>query len=36
LVAGASQLRGMRLLAVTLTAGTFGAVMILLKLLVTH
>lgn len=32
----ASQLRGMRLLAVTLTAGTFGVVMILLKLLVTH
>jgi hypothetical protein len=32
----ASQLRGIRLLAVTLTAGTFGVVMILLKLLVTH
>ena len=32
----AAQLRGMRLLAVTLTAGTFGVVMILLKLLVTH
>jgi hypothetical protein len=32
----AAQLRGMRLLAVTLIAGTFGVVMILLKLLVTH
>jgi hypothetical protein len=36
-VAGrASQLRGLRLLAVTLVAGAFGVVMILLKLLVTH
>ena len=32
----ASQLRGLRLLAVTLVAGAFGVVMILLKLLVTH
>jgi hypothetical protein len=32
----ASQLRGLRLLAVTLIAGAFGVVMILLKLLVTH
>jgi hypothetical protein len=36
-VAGrASQLRGLRLLAVTLVAGAFGVMMILLKLLVTH
>ena len=36
-VAGrASQLRGRRLLAVTLVAGAFGVAMILLKLLVTH
>jgi hypothetical protein len=32
----ASQLRGLRLLAVTLVAGAFGVVMILLKLVVTH
>ncbi len=32
----ASQLRGLPLLAVTLLAGAFGVVMILLKLLVTH
>jgi hypothetical protein len=32
----ASQLHGLRLLAVTLTAGAFGVVMILLKLVVTH
>jgi hypothetical protein len=32
----ASQLHGIRLFAVTLTAGTFGVVMILLKLLVAH
>jgi hypothetical protein len=32
----ASQLRGLRLLAVTLIAGAFGVVMILLKLLITH
>jgi hypothetical protein len=32
----ASQLRGLRLLAVTLTVGGFGVMMILLKLLVTH
>jgi hypothetical protein len=32
----ASQLRGLRLLAVTLIAGGFGVVMILLKLVVTH
>jgi hypothetical protein len=32
----ALQLRGLRLLAVTLIAGAFGVVMILLKLLVTH
>jgi hypothetical protein len=32
----ASQLRGLPLLAVTLIAGAFGVVMILLKLLVTH
>jgi hypothetical protein len=32
----ASQLRGLRLLAVTLIAGAFGVVMVLLKLLVTH
>jgi hypothetical protein len=32
----ALQLRGLRLLAVTLIAGAFGLVMILLKLLVTH
>jgi hypothetical protein len=32
----ASQLRGLRLLAVTLVAGAFGIMMILLKLLVTH
>jgi hypothetical protein len=30
------QLRGVRLLAVTLIAGGFGVMMILLKLLVTH
>jgi hypothetical protein len=30
------QLRGARLLAVTLIAGGFGVMMILLKLLVTH
>jgi hypothetical protein len=36
-VAGkASQLRGVRLLAVTLIAGAFGVMMILLKLFVTH
>jgi len=36
-VAGrASQLRGIRLFAVTLVAGAFGLVMILLKLVVTH
>lgn len=32
----ASQLRGLRLLAVTLVAGAFGVVMILLKLVVIH
>jgi hypothetical protein len=32
----ASQLRGLRLLAVTLIAGAFGVAMILLKLLITH
>jgi hypothetical protein len=32
----ASQLRGLRLLVVTLIAGAFGVAMILLKLLVTH
>ena len=32
----ASQLRGLRLLVVTLIAGAFGVVMILLKLLITH
>jgi hypothetical protein len=32
----ASQLRGVRLLAVTLIAGAFGVMMILLKLFVTH
>jgi hypothetical protein len=32
----ASQLRGLRLLAVTLIAGAFGVTMILLKLVVTH
>jgi hypothetical protein len=32
----AVQLRGLRLLAVTLIAGAFGVMMILLKLLVTH
>ena len=32
----ASRLRGLRLLAVTLIAGAFGVMMILLKLLVTH
>ena len=32
----ASQLRGLRLLVVTLVAGAFGVVMILLKLLITH
>jgi hypothetical protein len=32
----ASQLHGLRLLAVTLIAGAFGVMMILLKLLVTH
>jgi hypothetical protein len=32
----ASQLRGLRLLAVTMVAGAFGVMMILLKLLVTH
>jgi hypothetical protein len=32
----ASQLHGLRLLAVTLIAGAFGAMMILLKLVVTH
>jgi hypothetical protein len=32
----ASQLHGLRLLAVTLIAGAFGVVMILLKLVVTH
>jgi len=32
----ALQLRGLQLLAVTLIAGAFGVVMILLKLLVTH
>jgi hypothetical protein len=32
----ASQLRGLRLLVVTLIAGAFGVVMVLLKLLVTH
>ena len=32
----ASQLHGLRLLAVTLIAGSFGVVMILLKLVVTH
>lgn len=32
----AYQLRGLRLLAVTLIAGAFGVVMILLKLLITH
>jgi hypothetical protein len=32
----ASQLRGARLVAVTLIAGAFGVMMILLKLLVTH
>jgi len=32
----AAQLRGPRLLLVTLIAGAFGVVMILLKLLVTH
>jgi hypothetical protein len=32
----ASQLHGLRLLAVTLIAGAFGVAMILLKLLVTH
>jgi hypothetical protein len=32
----ASQLHGLRLLAVTLVAGTFGVTMILLKLVVTH
>jgi hypothetical protein len=32
----ASQLRGLRLLAVTLIAGAFGVVMILLKLPITH
>jgi hypothetical protein len=32
----ASQLRGLRLLAVTLIAGAFGVMMILLKLVVTH
>jgi hypothetical protein len=32
----AAQLRGPRLLVVTLIAGAFGVVMILLKLLVTH
>ena len=30
------KLRGLRLLAVTLIAGAFGVVMVLLKLLVTH
>jgi hypothetical protein len=36
-VAGrASQLGGLRLLVVTLVAGAFGVVMILLKLVVTH
>jgi hypothetical protein len=32
----ASQLRGLRLLVVTLIAGAFGVVMILLKLFITH
>jgi hypothetical protein len=32
----ASQLHGLRLLAVTLIAGAFGVIMILLKLVVTH
>jgi hypothetical protein len=32
----ASQLRGLRLLVVSLIAGAFGVVMILLKLLITH
>jgi hypothetical protein len=32
----ASQLGGVRLLAVTLIAGAFGVMMILLKLFVTH
>jgi len=32
----ASQLHGLRLLAVTVVAGTFGVMMILLKLIVTH
>jgi hypothetical protein len=32
----AAQLRGVRLLAVTLVAGAFGVMMILLKLFVTH
>jgi hypothetical protein len=32
----AFQLRGLPLLAVTLIAGAFGVVMVLLKLLVTH
>jgi hypothetical protein len=32
----ASQLRGLRLLAVTLVAGAFGVMMILLKLVVIH
>jgi hypothetical protein len=32
----ASQLHGLRLFTVTLIAGAFGVVMILLKLLVTH
>jgi hypothetical protein len=32
----ASQLHGLRLLAVTLIAGAFGVMMILLKLVVTH
>jgi hypothetical protein len=32
----AAQLRGLRLLAVTLVAGAFGVMMILLKLFVTH
>jgi hypothetical protein len=32
----ASQLRGLRLLAVTLIAGAFGVMMILLKLVITH
>jgi hypothetical protein len=32
----AAQLRGPRLLVVTLIAGSFGVMMILLKLLITH